>query len=311
MLLGPALAASDALARLDARAGAASEPVREGLVHRLALHEAAGWLAAQSTWVHPLDLALRAGGRAGPFGLAAAVGRARTVMPNTVAASAGADWQAWAGLEYVLFRSGPVTSNVCEGGVFWYGHKTDPLPDLQYHFLPGAGVEAGVETVPGGNGCTLIIYQTRPRSRGFIELRDGDLTTPPMVNPGYLSDEYDLACLVEGVKIGQDMMSQPAISRHIRREHLPGTPLKTRAEYEAFVRMEAKGALHPTGACKMGTDAMAVVDPQLRVHGVDGLRVADTSIMPSVPSGNTNAPAIMVGERAADFIRGNRVPQVA
>lgn len=215
-------------------------------------------------------------------------------------------WQAWAGLEYALFRSGPVTSNVCEGGAFWYGHKTDPLPDLQYHFLPGAGVESGVDIVPGGNGCSLVAYQTRPRSRGFIELRNDDLTAPPLVNPGYLSDEYDLACLVEGVKIGQDIMRQPAIARHIRREHLPGKPLKTRAEYEAFVRQNAKGALHPSGACKMGTDAMAVVDPQLRIHGLDGLRVADTSIMPSVPSGNTNAPAIMVGERAADFVRGNR-----
>ena len=220
-------------------------------------------------------------------------------------------WQVWAGLEYALFRRGPVTSNICEGGAFWYGHKTDPLPDLQYHFLPGAGVETGVNTVPSGNGCTLFIYQTRPRSRGFVELRNNDLTAPPIVNPGYLSDEYDLTCLIQGIKIGQDIMSQPAISRHIRREHLPGTPLKTSSDYEAFIRKEAKGALHPTGACKMGTDAMAVVDPQLRVHGLDGLRVADTSIMPSVPSGNTNAPAIMVGERDANFIQGNRIPLVA
>ena len=220
-------------------------------------------------------------------------------------------WQAWAGLQYALFRNGPVTSNVCEGGVFWHGHQTDPLPDLQYHFLPGAGVETGVDTVPGGNGCTLNICQTRPRSRGFVELRGADPIAPPVVNPGYLSDDYDLACLVEGVKIGQDMMSQPAIAQHIRREHLPGTALKTRMDYEAFVRKEAQGAIHPTGACKMGTDAMAVVDPQLRVHGLDGLRVADTSIMPSVPSGNTNAPAIMVGERVADFIRGNRIARAA
>jgi choline dehydrogenase len=219
-------------------------------------------------------------------------------------------WQIWAGLEYGLFRGGPVTSNICEGGVFWYGNKADPLPDIQYHFLPGAGVEAGVDSVPGGNGCSLVIYQTRPRSRGFVELRNSDPMAPPVVNPGYLSDEYDVDCLIEGVKMGQDMMIQPAISRHIRREHLPGKPLRSRAEYEAFVRKEAKGALHPTGACKMGRDAMAVVDPQLRVHGLDGLRVADTSIMPSVPSGNTNAPAIMVGERVADFIRGNRSPRV-
>ncbi|QJP14230.1 NAD(P)-binding protein [Starkeya sp. ORNL1] len=220
-------------------------------------------------------------------------------------------WQLWAGLEYALFRTGPVTSNVCEGGLFWWGHKSDPLPDLQYHFLPGAGVEAGVGDVPGGNGCTLNICQTRPRSRGTITLRSADPADQPVIDPNYLAEPYDMDCLIEGVKVAQEIMAKPAIKAFIAREHLPGRPLSTRADYEAFVRKEAQGAIHPCGACRMGTDDMAVVDPQLRVHGIDGLRVADTSIMPNLISGNTNAPAIMIGERVADFIRGNRAAQEA
>jgi choline dehydrogenase len=215
-------------------------------------------------------------------------------------------WQAAAGVQYALFRNGPITSNICEGGLIWWGHKSDPLPDLQYHFLPGAGVEEGSEGAPSGNGCTVNVYQMRPRSRGSLTLRSSDPLSPPIVDPRYMTDPYDVECLGEGVRIGQEIMEQSALSKEVRAIYRPRIALRTKAEREAFVRETGQGALHPCGACKMGSDSLAVVDPHFRVHGIDGLRVVDTSVIPSIPSGNLNAPAIMMGERAADFIKGNR-----
>ena len=215
-------------------------------------------------------------------------------------------WQAWAALQYGLFRSGPATSNVIEGGAFWFGQPDDLLPDLQACFFPGAAVEDGMEGVPSGRGCGLAVSQSRPRSRGTLKLGSADPLAAPIIDPRYFSDPYDLRCLAEGVRIGQDVMRQPVLARHIGREHSPGYRLDTRQEREAYVLQKAQGAYHACGACKMGSDDMAVVDPQLRVRGMDGLRVADTSIMPAIPSGNLNAPAIMIGERVADFIRANR-----
>jgi choline dehydrogenase len=220
-------------------------------------------------------------------------------------------WQVAAGLEYLATRGGPVTSNICEGGMFWYGDPADPLPNLQYHFLPGAGVEEGSESTPSGNGCTLNVYQTRPRSRGTVRLKSADPRLPPSVDPNYLADPYDVACLAEAVRFGQEVLAQPALAKFVSRAIRPDHVLKCQADRADFVRRAGQGALHPSGACKMGTDAFAVVDPQLRVHGLDGLRVADTSVMPRLISGNTNAPAMMIGERAADFILGNRRPRRA
>lgn len=215
-------------------------------------------------------------------------------------------WKLWAGLQYALFRDGPVTSNLCEGGLFWYGDADDPLPNLQYHFLPGAGVESGVDTTPSGNGCTLSVYQTRPRSRGTIRLRGADPLAPPLLDPNHLGETYDIECLAEGVRIGQEIMAQASMKPYVGAPHLPATKLATQEERMRHVREVGQGALHPSGACRMGTDDMAVVDPQLRVRGLEGLRVADVSVMPRLISGNTNSVAIMVGERAADFMKGNR-----
>lgn len=215
-------------------------------------------------------------------------------------------WQILAGLQYALCRNGPVTSNICEGGLCWYGAEDDPLPTLQYHFLPGAGVEEGSESVPSGNGCTTNVYQMRPRSRGYIKLKSPDPTVFPRVDPRYLSEQYDVDCLAEGVRIAQEILQQKSISKFIDRPYRPGKILKTKEERIQLVKETGQGALHPSGACRMGTDDMAVVDLQLRVRGIDGLRVADSSIMPRVVSGNLNAPTIMIGERAADFIRGNK-----
>jgi choline dehydrogenase-like flavoprotein len=216
-------------------------------------------------------------------------------------------WQAWAGLQYLLFRNGPATSNVCEGALCWYANERETLAGLQFHFLPGAGVEEGAESAPSGNGCTTNVYQSRPRSRGFVALRSPDPSVHPMVDPNYLAEEYDVESLAEGVRIAQEILQQGPIARYISHAHRPGSILKTTKERMEFVRKTGQGALHPCGACRMGTDDLAVVDPQLRVRGIDGLRVADTSVFPRIPSGNLNAPAIMVGERASDLLRGNRL----
>ncbi|MBB3236739.1 GMC family oxidoreductase [Phyllobacterium endophyticum] len=215
-------------------------------------------------------------------------------------------WKAWAGLQYALFRKGPVCSNVIEGGAFCRVNRDDPLPDMQFAFLAGSGVEEGVEPIDSGNGCTLNACQTRPRSRGWLGLRSSDPFDPPRIVPNYLSDPYDLDTMAKGVRLGQHIMSRPALSSYIRREHLPGRVLKTDDDYRQYVKEQAQGALHPTGTCRIGSDTMAVVDAKLRVHGISGLRVADASVMPNLPSGNTNAPSIMIGERAAEFIRFGR-----
>ena len=212
-------------------------------------------------------------------------------------------WKAWAGLQYALFRQGPVCSNVIESGAFWWANRDDPHADIQFAFLAGSGVEEGVAPSASGYGCTLNACQTRPRSRGWMGLRSADPMDAPRIVPNYLSDPYDLDIMAKGVRLGQQIMSQPVLQPYISREQLPGRPLTSLDDYRDYVKEQAQGALHPVGTCRIGKDPMAVVDSQLRLHGIGGLRVADASVMPSLPSGNTNAPSIMVGERVSDFIR--------
>jgi choline dehydrogenase-like flavoprotein len=209
-----------------------------------------------------------------------------------------------AGLEYKLFNKGPVTSNIAEGGAFWYSDQSVPTPDLQFHFLPGAGVEAGVPPVPSGSGCTLNSYFLRPRSRGSVTLHSTDPADAPIVDPAYIRDPYDLKVAVEGIRQSREIMSQSALSKYLKSEHFPGASVHTQAEYETYARQYGRTGYHPVGTCKMGIDELSVVDPQLRVHGVAGLRVADSSVMPRIVSSNTNAPTLMIAEKASDFIRG-------
>ena len=215
-------------------------------------------------------------------------------------------WMAWAGLQYALFRSGPVTSNVVEGGAFWYADKAEPEPDLQFHFLAAAGVEAGVPAIASGSGCTLNSYTLRPKSRGSVTLRTANPLDMPIVDPNFFSDPYDVKTSAEGVMMSREIMQQPALAKYIRKEHFPGGNVRTRADFEAYCRQYGRTSYHPTGTCKMGNDAMAVVDPQLRVRGLEGLRVCDSSIMPSLVGSNTNAATIMIAEKAVDLIRGNQ-----
>ncbi|MFO0991422.1 MAG: GMC family oxidoreductase N-terminal domain-containing protein [Hyphomicrobiales bacterium] len=215
-------------------------------------------------------------------------------------------WRIMAGLQYYLFNSGPVTSNIVEGGAFWWGDRAAATPDLQFHFLAGAGVEEGVGTVPGGNGATLNSYFVRPRSRGSVTLRSADPADLPIVDPNSLAEPYDLDRTIDGIKIGQEIGRSRSFSRFVAAEHFPGATCRTRADYEAVARSHARSSYHPVGTCKMGVDQMAVVDPQLRVRGIEGLRVCDSSVMPKVVSSNTNATAIAIAEKASDMIKGNR-----
>ena len=215
----------------------------------------------------------------------------------------------WAGAQYALFNTGPVTSNVVEGGAFWYagGPGSKPMPDLQFHFLCGAGAEAGVPSVPkGSSGVTLNSYTLRPKSRGSVTLRSSDPGAAPVVDPNFLADPDDLRIAVEGVKISRDIFGAPSMQKYIRAIRFPDDSVRTQAGYEAYARQYGRTSYHPVGTCRMGTDTMAVVDPHLRVRGIDGLRICDSSVMPSLIGSNTNAATIMIGEKAADLIRGNR-----
>jgi len=215
--------------------------------------------------------------------------------------------QLWAGIQYAAFRNGPVSATVVEGGAFWAAGGGLSQPDLQFHFLAGTGIEAVTDSHSSGNGCTLNAYFLHPRSRGSVTLKSADPQETPNIDPNFLAERHDLDRTVESLEIGEEIMAQSAMAKHIANRFMPGPEVATRAGHEAYVRREARSGYHPVGTCKMGVDETAVVDPQLRVHGVDGLMVADSSIMPRLVSGNTNAPSIMIGERAADFLRGNRI----
>ncbi len=216
-------------------------------------------------------------------------------------------WKIAAGLEYLMFKSGPVASNIVEAGAFWWGNKKEEkTPDLQFHFLAGAGVEEGVGTVPGGNGATCNSYYTRPKSRGSVTLRSNNPTDMPIVDPNSFAEPYDLERHIDAIKITQEVGHSRAMQKFVSAEHFPGPACKTKQDYIEMSRASARSSYHPVGTCKMGVDDMAVVDLAMRVHGIDRLRICDSSTMPRVVSSNTNAPTIAMAEKAADLIRGNR-----
>ena len=208
-----------------------------------------------------------------------------------------------AALQYVLFKSGPVTSSLFETGAFWYASDASPLPDLQFHFGQGSGIEKGIVTIDKG-GVTLNAAYMRPRSRGSVTLASADPKAAPLIDPNYWSDPHDKEMSLNGLEIARELLSQPALKPFIAREALPGAEVKSREELFNYACRLAKTQHHPVGTCRMGHGEMAVVDPELRVRGVDGLRVCDSSIMPTINSSNTNAPTIMIGEKASDMIRG-------
>lgn len=209
----------------------------------------------------------------------------------------------WAGLQYVLFKTGPVASSLFETGGFWFADKAARSPDIQFHFGLGSGIEAGVARLKNA-GATLNSAFLRPRSRGTVKLQSANLADAPLIDPNYLSDAYDKAMSLQGLRLAREIMQQKALVPYIMAERLPGPDKASDEQLFDYACANAKTDHHPVGTCKMGTDENAVVAPDLKVHGLEGLRVADSSIMPLIPSCNTNGPTIMIGEKAADLIRG-------
>jgi choline dehydrogenase-like flavoprotein len=209
----------------------------------------------------------------------------------------------WAGLEYVLFRSGPVASSLFETGGFWYADPDARSPDIQFHLGLGSGIEAGVAKLKNA-GVTLNSAYLHPRSRGTVRLASSDPSAAPLIDPNYWSDPHDRKMSIEGLKLAREIMAQAALKPYVMAERLPGPSVMSDDELFEYGCANAKTDHHPVGTCKMGTGQDAVVGLDLKVRGLEGLRVCDSSVMPRVPSCNTNAPTIMVGEKAADMIRG-------
>ncbi|HEY3228374.1 MAG TPA: GMC oxidoreductase, partial [Roseiflexaceae bacterium] len=205
-------------------------------------------------------------------------------------------------IEYRYFRKGPLTSNGPEAGGFLKTRADLPAPDLQFHFSPGWSVGFGVER-PEGHGFALWPAVVLPESRGYLELRSRDPLEPPLIQPNYLASEADLDVLVQGVKIARELAQTQAFAPFIGEAIQPEAALRSNEDIRAYICETASTVFHPVGTCKMGVDPLAVVDPRLRVYGVEGLRVADASIMPLIANGNTNAPAIMIGEKLADMTK--------
>ncbi|MHC5231703.1 GMC family oxidoreductase [Brucella sp. LJL56] len=208
-----------------------------------------------------------------------------------------------AGLQYLLLGSGPVASSLFETGGFWYADPDARSPDIQFHLGLGSGIEAGVEKLKNA-GVTLNSAYLHPRSRGTVRLTSNDPAAAPLIDPNYWSDPHDRKMSLEGLKIAREILSQDALKPFVMAERLPGPKVVSDDDLFDYTCANAKTDHHPVGTCKMGTDAMAVVDLDLKVRGLEGLRVCDSSIMPRVPSCNTNAPTIMIGEKGADIIRG-------
>jgi choline dehydrogenase len=206
------------------------------------------------------------------------------------------------GLEYALTRRGILTIGAGAVGAFARSRPDVDIPDIQFHFLPLSADRPG-QGLHTFSGVTATVCQLRPESRGTLSIATSDPAAPPRIVANYLAAEADRRVLLDGMKLVRRVTSQPAFARHVVREHLPGPEAASDEALMAYARAYATTVFHPCGTCKMGSDPKAVVDSRLRVHGLAGLRVADASIMPTMTSGNTNAPTIMIGEKASDMIR--------
>ncbi|WP_309570840.1 GMC family oxidoreductase N-terminal domain-containing protein [Deinococcus sp.] len=209
---------------------------------------------------------------------------------------------------YMSEQRGMLCSNIGETGGFM---KTDPslsAPDLQFHNGAALFVDHGFKELDGHH-YTLLPSLVAPRSRGEIRVVSADPQARPVIEPNYLSDPHDMDVLFKGVELARQVGDTAALGKYRLDEVMPGEAVTQRADLEGYIRQEAMTIYHPVGTCKMGHDALAVVDDQLRVHGLEHLWVADASVMPVITRGNTNAPTIMIAEKAADFILGQHQPQ--
>jgi len=228
----------------------------------------------------------------------------------------------WMALEYALFRRGPLTMAASQVAIFANSNellnspesddsfelinkqklkKKESRPDIQYHLQP-MSADKPADGTHSFSAFTASVCQLRPSSRGFIELRSNKATDKVAIYPNYLATNDDQQVAINAVKLTRKIVDAPALKPLIASEHEPGEECQSDEEILNYVRNRATTIYHPSGTCKMGNDSMSVVDERLRVHGVLGLRVVDCSIMPELVSGNTNAAAIMIAEKAADMI---------
>jgi choline dehydrogenase len=207
------------------------------------------------------------------------------------------------GIQYTVFGTGAGRQNGLESGAFLKTRPELEVPDLQIHFVAALMMDHGRKKADR-HGFMTHACQLRPDSRGFIALKSADPNDPPMIQPNYLSTDNDRRTLRDGVKIQRDVFAQKAMDPYRGPEMMPGAAVRTDGDIDAYVRQTAETIYHPVGTAKMGSDTLAVVDGELRVHGVERLRVVDASVMPTLVGGNTNAPTIMIAEKASDMILG-------
>jgi choline dehydrogenase-like flavoprotein len=204
-------------------------------------------------------------------------------------------------IEHRRKRTGVMTTCFAEAGGFWKVMPDAPAPDVQWHFVPAVLEDHGREQVKG-HGFSLHACVLRPESRGTVRLANRDAAAAPLIDPAFLTDERDIATLREGVRLSHRIVEAPPLANYEPRDRHP-VNLADDAALDELIRNRADTVYHPVGTCRMGADEGAVVDPTLKARGVEGLWIADASIMPKIVSGNTNAPSIMIGERCADFVQ--------
>ena len=205
------------------------------------------------------------------------------------------------GLQYVFSRSGPMSMGASQVCIFARSRPGLDTPDIQFHFQPLSAEKPGIE-MHSFSGITLSVCQLRPESKGRVQIISPDPKTYPAIHPNYLATPSDQQTVVDSLKLTRRLAKTEALRSYVIREHLPGSNIKTDEDLLDSARNIAQTIYHPTSTCKMGSDVTSVVDERLRVHGIAGLRVVDASIMPTIVSGNTNAPTIMIAEKASDMI---------
>ena len=225
--------------------------------------------------------------------------------PVTLHAATGLLQRALIGIRWIAFKSGLGATNHFEAGGFVRSRPDVQWPDIQYHFLPLAA-SYDMQERSRCHGYQAHVGPMRSKSRGTVRLASADPAEPPRIRFNYMSHPDDWADMRAAVRLTREIFAQSAFEPYRGEELAPGAAVQSDAEIDAFVRETVQSAYHPCGTCRMGTDPEAVVDPQTRVRGIEGLRVVDSSLMPTVTTGNLNAPTIMIAEKAADAIRGRK-----